>query len=84
MSDVHLPDAVDRWETSGGTWRVVNVYDAGALVELLRCDGAEVAERLTLRDAADLSWARLQLNGEGTASEDTTGNGVGHEGVPNE
>lgn len=69
MNDVRLPDPVDRWETSGGTWRVVEVHDASATVELLRCDGGEVIEYVTLQGAEDLRWARLQLSGEGTSRE---------------
>lgn len=55
-----LPDAVDRWETTGGTWRVLSVLDDIATVELLRCDGGEVVETVSLRDPAALAWAREQ------------------------
>lgn len=55
------PSAVERWETSGGAWRVAGV-DAGiATVELLRCDGGEVVEILELEGPRDLRWAAVQL-----------------------
>lgn len=54
------PGDVDRWETSGGTWRVTHVGASSATVELLRCDGGEVADSLTLEGERDLRWARVQ------------------------
>ncbi|MHA3683582.1 flavin reductase family protein [Leucobacter sp. HY1908] len=56
-----LPAAVDRWELSGGTWRVHGVTDAQAIVELRRCDGGEIADLVTLTDPRELRWARVQL-----------------------
>lgn len=56
-----MPGAVERWELSGGTWRVVSLSGDRAAVELLRCDGGEVAEVLTLRDPRELRWAAVQL-----------------------
>lgn len=52
------PAPVDRWETTGGTWRVLSVLDDVATVELLRCDGGEVVETVALHDPAELAWAR--------------------------
>lgn len=56
-----LPAAVERWELSGGTWRVQSVSDDKAVVELLRCDGGEIAELATLTDPNDLLWSGVQL-----------------------
>lgn len=64
---VTMPDGVDRWETSGGTWRVASVLEDSALVELCRCDGGEIVDRLTLRDERDIRWARVQQAIEGEA-----------------
>ncbi|MBP1325683.1 nitronate monooxygenase [Leucobacter exalbidus] len=61
MSDdaQHLhPEAVARWELNGGTWRVSTVTQTSAAVELRRCDGGEVVDRLTLTQPRDLCWAR--------------------------
>lgn len=54
------PEAVDRWELSGGTWRLARLGEDRATVELLRCDGGEVVERLELREPRDLRWAAVQ------------------------
>lgn len=42
-----LVDALTRWETSGGHWRVLADTDAGLTVGLYTCDGGEEMERLT-------------------------------------
>lgn len=55
-----MPDPVERWELSGGTWRVVSFAEDRATVELLRCDGGEIAEVLTLREPRELRWAAVQ------------------------
>jgi hypothetical protein len=55
------PKAIGRWELSGGTWRIAVLVEDHVIIELLRCDGGEVAEALTLRDADDLRWAAQQL-----------------------
>lgn len=55
-----MPDAVVRWELSGGTWRVIFASEDHATVELLRCDGGEVAERLNLVEPRELRWAAVQ------------------------
>lgn len=59
MDNEYLPDAVDRWSTTGGTWRVAQVGADSASIELLRCDGGEIVEMLTLDAEVDLAWARL-------------------------
>lgn len=51
------PAAVLRWEGLGGTWRVLSVGEGSATVALCRCDGGEVAERLTLTEPLEVSWA---------------------------
>ncbi|MCQ9385634.1 hypothetical protein NQ038_12905 [Brevibacterium sp. 50QC2O2] len=53
-----MPAAVDRWEGAGGTWRIEGLGPGTARVALCRCDGGEVAEWLTLREPAELIWAR--------------------------
>ena len=55
-----VPDVVDRWELSGGSWRVVFAGEDHATVELLRCDGGEVAEVVTLCQPRELRWAAVQ------------------------
>ena len=55
------PAAVERWETAGGAWEVTYLGEASASVDLLRCDGGEVVETLTLDDPRDLRWAAVQL-----------------------
>ena len=56
-----VPAAIDRWELSGGIWRVLSVSDDHAVIELRRCDGGETAELATLTDPHELRWARVQL-----------------------
>lgn len=48
--------AIERWELSGGTWRLLSLQKDRATVELLRCDGGEVMELLQVSDSADLAW----------------------------
>jgi len=55
------PAAVERWETMGGTWAVTRMDDVSATVELMRCDGGETVETVTLREPAELRWAAVQL-----------------------
>ena len=55
-----MPGAVERWELSGGTWRLVSFSEDRATVELLRCDGGEIADVLTLREPRELRWAAVQ------------------------
>lgn len=45
-------ETLQRWETSGGHWRVLSRGPAGLLVSLLRCDGGEEAHRFTSADPA--------------------------------
>ncbi|MGO1539832.1 MAG: flavin reductase family protein [Leucobacter sp.] len=58
------PDAVERWELSGGTWRVTQTDERSAVVELLRCDGGEVVDVLALQDPHDVRWAAVQRASE--------------------
>lgn len=55
-----MPDPVERWELSGGTWQAVSFAEDRATVELLRCDGGEIAEVLTLREPRELRRAAVQ------------------------
>lgn len=59
------PAAVERWELAGGTWEVADVREGSAIVDLLRCDGGEVVETLTLSDPRELRWAAVQLAADG-------------------
>lgn len=61
----HAPAAVERWQLSGGTWRVASVSSERAAVDLLRCDGGEVVERLVLTGATEVRWAEMQFTSEG-------------------
>ncbi len=65
---VEPPAEVTRWESFGGTWEVVSADGSEARVELRRCDGGELAETLTLRDARELRWAAVQRAGAAPAS----------------
>ncbi len=57
---VAAPAEVQRWQDSGGAWRVAFSDEDRATVELLRCDGGEIVDRLTLTDARDVRWAAVQ------------------------
>ena len=39
-------EKLQRWEDSGGTWRVVSRTPVEVTIALLRCDGGEEADRL--------------------------------------
>jgi hypothetical protein len=43
-------DALERWETFGGVWRVLALDDRSAMVSMCRCDGGEEVQRLTTHD----------------------------------
>lgn len=58
-----MPPQVARWDDAGGTWRVATAGEDSATVELCRCDAGEVVEVLELGAAADVDWARRQLDG---------------------
>lgn len=62
---VAAPDSVDRWLLSGGAFRVASVTDHEATVELLRCDGGEVADTITLREEREIRWAHVQEAADG-------------------
>ncbi|MCB1273500.1 MAG: flavin reductase family protein [Leucobacter sp.] len=59
------PAPVERWELAGGTWRVAEVREGSARVDLLRCDGGEVVETITLNDPRDVRWAAVKLAEDG-------------------
>lgn len=49
-----MPDAtadpvaeLERWERSGGHWRVLSRSEAGLTVGLFTCDGGELMARIT-------------------------------------
>lgn len=57
---VEPPEAVQRWQSSGGTWAVGHVGESAATVELITCDGGEVVDVLTLREPREIRWAAVQ------------------------
>ena len=58
-ADFPMPAAVERWEVAGGTWSITSVDSGSATVDLLRCDGGELAERIRLSDPVELRWAAM-------------------------
>ncbi|UOQ56157.1 hypothetical protein MUN78_10665 [Leucobacter allii] len=62
---VDTPEAVERWERAGGAWRIAEVGADAVSVELLRCDGGEVADLLRLTGERDIRWARARRAIEG-------------------
>ena len=48
-----LVAALERWQLSGGTWRVVARRSDRVTVALLRCDGGEEVDRL---GSGDPEW----------------------------
>ena len=59
-----LRDVIERWETFGGTWRIVEDGSAGAgravTVALCRCDGGEDVERVASTDATARRWLQTR------------------------
>jgi hypothetical protein len=51
-------DVLVRWESFGGTWRVVRRSDTDVTISLRRCDGGEQVQELTSADPALLAWVR--------------------------
>jgi hypothetical protein len=47
---------LERWETFGGTWRVVARAETGVTISMRRCDGGEQVQELTSRDPHLLAW----------------------------
>ena len=50
---------IERWETFGGTWRIVEDGHAdagGVTVALCRCDAGEEVERVTSTDTTLWTW----------------------------
>ena len=54
------PDEITRWETFGGSWRITEVNNERAKVDLLRCDGSEVVETLESREPHFVHWAAVK------------------------
>ena len=59
-ASTEMPEAIERWESFGGSWRVTLVTHERAAVELLRCDCGEVIETLEWTDPSAVLWAREQ------------------------
>lgn len=49
MNEDRVAD-LQRWEDSGGHWRVIARTKDGLTIALLRCDGGEEADRFTSID----------------------------------
>jgi hypothetical protein len=45
-----------RWESFGGTWRVLRRTDEDVTISMRRCDGGEQVEELTSADPTLLAW----------------------------
>lgn len=54
------PEQVERWESFGGTWRVASLAPKHAVIALMRCDGGETVDFLTLESADHVRWAGQQ------------------------
>jgi hypothetical protein len=52
-----------RWESFGGTWRVVQRTDTGVTISMRRCDGGEQVQELTSHDPQLLAWLQERENG---------------------
>lgn len=50
-------EELERWVAFGATWRVVEISDRGALVDLCQCTG-EVEEQRVANDPAVLKYLR--------------------------
>lgn len=61
-------DRLLRWQAAGGTWQVTRRSQAALTVALLRCDGAEEADRFTSGDQALLGHVAGRDCGEGEGS----------------
>jgi len=48
--------AFTRWRDSAGTWQVLRISAAEALVALRTCDGGEEVERLRITDPDTLAY----------------------------
>jgi hypothetical protein len=58
MSAEDPVDVLQRWESFGGTWRVVGWTDSGVTISMCRCDGGEQVQELTSDDPHLLDWLR--------------------------
>lgn len=56
MTDTPV-DVLERWQLSGGTWRVTSISDGAAEIDLCTCSG-EPVERLRSTDPAFVELAR--------------------------
>lgn len=54
------PVVIDRWEASGGTWKIDHVTADVVRILLCRCDGDEVVDIVETADAATVRWAAAQ------------------------
>ena len=49
-------DVLLRWESFGGTWRIVRRSATDVTISLRRCDGGEEVQQLVSDHAALLAW----------------------------
>ena len=49
-------DVLDRWEVSGGVWRVLGRHGSEVTVGLFRCDGGELVDVLRSADEAFVAF----------------------------
>ena len=71
MSDL---DQLLRWESSGGTWRVVGRTPpvvSTLVISLCRCDGGEEMDRLTTGESTVLAYVGRRETSEDPESETT-------------
>lgn len=56
--------AVERWERSGGVWRVLGRGPDGVTVSLLRCDGGEEVGQLVSARPAWIAFLERRAGSE--------------------
>ncbi|WP_099332449.1 hypothetical protein [Actinomyces minihominis] len=56
-SEETTPPEVTRWEALGGAWRIAQVAPGHVEVDLLQCDGGQIADRITLTGPENTAWA---------------------------
>jgi hypothetical protein len=57
-------EALQRWESAGGSWYVVGSTADAATLSLCRCDGGEEVERLVSQDPALLAYVVARPSSE--------------------
>jgi hypothetical protein len=57
-------ELLERWQSFGATWRVVEQQVGSVTIVLCRCDGGEEVQRLTSTDAALQAWLAGRTSSE--------------------